>query len=62
MEIYDKKGDTYIFNKAKEIMNEVPGINIRFIDMRKCDVIDGIAKEADLVLVRNLSTDDTVST
>lgn len=43
-------------------MNEVPGINIRFIDMRKCDVIDGIAKEADLVLVRNLSTDDTVST
>ncbi|KAI8442367.1 hypothetical protein MSG28_005889 [Choristoneura fumiferana] len=59
VEIYDKKGDAYILNNAKEIMNEVPGVNIRFFDMRKCDVIDSVAKKADLVLVTKLSTDDT---
>ncbi|XP_073948505.1 fatty acid synthase-like [Choristoneura fumiferana] len=60
VEIYDKKGDAYILNNAKEIMNEVPGVNIRFFDMRKCDVIDSVAKKADLVLVTKLSTDDTM--
>jgi accessory colonization factor AcfC len=62
VEMYDKKGEDTIFHDVSDTLKDISGAIINVERIPKSAVLDYFIKEADLVYVRNLSKDDTVST
>ncbi|XP_063540957.1 fatty acid synthase-like isoform X1 [Cydia strobilella] len=60
VEIYDKRGDDYVFQEINTTLKDIPGIAVNMSHMHKSEVLDNVVKEADLVLVSNLSRDDNL--
>ncbi|XP_047999607.1 fatty acid synthase-like [Leguminivora glycinivorella] len=60
VEIYDKRGDNHVFKEINTNVHDIPGIVVNLSHMHKSEVLDNLVKEADLILVRNLSRDDSL--
>lgn len=61
VQIYDDNGETATFGDLKTCTDELSQITVKYTNVYRGNATSDAVKEADLVLIHHLSTDENVS-